>query len=374
MATSTFYTSSSDAYLVASSANYALAHDNTVGVYGGTCLQIGQWWYAGSSQYKVYRSFIFFDTSTITDDATIISATLTLYTDSKAGVDTDFNVVIRSGMPTYPHDALVTGDYLYSHYSDDGGSINTTNCSGTVSAPNIIDLNETGLGWINKTGATKFALISSRDIDSLIPDGAEYISFKQRAGGAGTSFVAKLIVTYSSESYPSVTTQAATNIRSVGVKGNGTLTDGGVATEYSFEYGLTETPTWETPLCTNSIGEGTFYLNIDGLEPSTTYYYRAKVTNSKGTALGNWVSFTTNPLPSYGMYEDDNSPSICFYISEDDGMTWTPKFGAYTAGQADIDITKDLIRGSGKKKIKFTSNVLTGISVSVLCKVDIKAR
>ena len=377
MATATFYTSTSDGYLInAGNVTYATAHDAATS--SGTlwnnasALLIGQLFHT-DSKYYLYRAFVFFDTSTIPDDATIISATLTLFTNSKANVDTDFNIVIRSGMPDNPEDPFVTGDYLYSHYSSDGGSVNTANVGATLYAANVIDLNSTGLGWINLTGTTKFALISSRDIDSIIPDGKENIAIQARTVAGGTSHVAKLIVIYDAESYPSVTTQAASNVGKSYCTANGTLTDGGVATEHGFEYGLTETPTWKVSSNTY-IGEGAFLLNITGLIPTTTYYYRAYATNSHGTAVGGWVSFTTGTLSTYGMYEEDNTSTICFYISEDDGMTWGQKHGPYTTDQADIEITKLLVRGSGKKKIKFESDVLTGISASVMVKLDLKAR
>jgi len=74
------------------------------------------------------------------------------------------------------------------------------------------------------------------------------------------------------------------------------------------------------------------------------------------------------------MDEEDNTATISFYISEDDGKTWGQKHGPYTEDQADIEITKLLVRGSGKKKIKFESDVLTGISASVMVKLDLRAR
>jgi len=372
MATATFYTNSNDGSLTANSAVYATAHDAATGTALGTDLYVGQWWYTGTSKYYLYRAFIFFDTSTLPDDAIIISATLTLYTYKKAGVDTDFNIVIRNGMPDYPHDAYVVGDYLYSHYSGDGGSINTANVSATLNAANVIDLNATGLGWINLTGATKFALISSKDIDSLIPTGEERISFRERSAAAGTSVAAKLVVTYDAEAYPSVTTQAASNVGKTYCTANGTLTGGGVATSWGFEYGESETPTW-TVTQTGNIGEQAFSLGIPGLEPETTYYCRAYATNSHGTAVGGWVSFTTSALTTYGMYEQDNSPTVSFYVRKVGGK-WSTKHGPYTTDQVDIEITKILIEGTGKYQIKFESDALCSIACTVMTKMDIKAR
>ncbi|GAF72785.1 unnamed protein product, partial [marine sediment metagenome] len=78
-------------------------------------------------------------------------------------------------------------------------------------------------------------------------------------------------------------------------------------------------------------------------------------------------------VPSYGLYEEDNTATICFYVRKVGGK-WSIKHGPYTTDQSDIEITKILTEGKGKYQIKFESDVLTGISASVMCKVDIKAR
>ena len=376
MATSTFYTTTSDGYARKDHAVYATAHDSaTAGnLYANaSTILIGQWWYPTTSKYYVHRAFVYFDTSTIGAGATIISATLTLYTNTKAKVDTDFNIVIREGMPTYPHDPFVVGDYLHSQYSGNGGFINTANCSPTTNAANVITLNATGIGWINKAGTTKFALISSNDIDSLIPNGDEYIYFQARTIAGGTSVVPRLIVTFATEETPLVTTVAPTGIKATHCIGNGNVTAGGAILEKGFEYGLTEEADLAVKTSITS-GEGTYSLVVSGLIPETKYYIRAWATNSYGTAYGEWMSFTTAASASYGLYEEDNTATICFYISEDDGKTWGQKHGPYTTDQADIEVTKLLVRGSGKKKIKFESDVLTGISASVMVKLDCKAR
>lgn len=173
-----------------------------------------------------------------------------------------------------------------------------------------------------------------------------------------------------------VTTNAATNVKDTHCLGNGDITDDGGAyiTERGFEYGTSEEAQFCVRQTGTNLGTGTYSSTIGSLQPETTYYYRAYCTNSEGDAYGDWVSFTTNASPSYGVYEESNSPTISFYLSEDDGKTWGQKHGPYTTDQADIEVTKLLVRGSGKKKIKFTSDVLTGISASVMVKLDCKAR
>jgi len=187
---------------------------------------------------------------------------------------------------------------------------------------------------------------------------------------------------------PTVTTQAATNLKNIYCTGNGNITDNGgeVITERGFEYGLSEEAQFCERQVGDSLGIGAYSLTIGGLEPETTYYYRAYATNSEGTAYGDWVSFTTSASPSYGVYEESNSKpdsetgiyansnKICFYVRKVGGG-WGMKHGPYTRDQADIAITQILAaQGKGKYQIKFTSDVLIGLSVSIMTKLDIKAR
>jgi len=118
---------------------------------------------------------------------------------------------------------------------------------------------------------------------------------------------------------------------------------------------------------------GEFEMTLSGLKPLTCYYIRAFAGSVIGGIFyGGWVICCTTEVPSYDVYEEETTPTICFYVSEDSGHTWSLKFGPYTTDQADIAITKILVRGSGKKQIKFTTDALTGLSASVMCKVDVK--
>lgn len=340
---------------------YATAHDKATASARTGALSLGQ--IKAANQYRIFRGFIYFDASAIPDTAEIISAKLKL-TLTQDESDTNFNIVIRKNVAdTYPSVPLVTSDFDYTFYTLDGGSINTADI---VAGANYIWLNSTGLGWISKTGITKLALISSRDINSTTPDGDEYMGF---SGAVGNTV---LTITYSIESYPSVTTQATTNVGDTYCTANGTLTDGGLATEWGFEYGESETPTWKISQ-TGNIGEQAFLLGIPGLEPSTTYYCRAYCTNSVGTGYGDWVTFTTGTLATYGMYEEDNTPTVSFYVRKVGGK-WSIKHGPYTEDQVDIEITKILTEGTGKYQIKFESNALCSIACTVMTKMDIKAR
>ena len=125
--------------------------------------------------YHIYRAALFFNTSSIPDDATITSSTLSLYGDNDLST-TDFNIVVTSGGATYPHNPMEVGDYSIAHYSSTGNA--TFSTSGYDAAGwNVLTLNSTGLTWISKTGTTKFLLASSRDIAVSTPTGEERVTY-----------------------------------------------------------------------------------------------------------------------------------------------------------------------------------------------------
>ncbi|GAI71472.1 unnamed protein product, partial [marine sediment metagenome] len=59
-----------------------------------------------------------------------------------------------------------------------------------------------------------------------------------------------------------------------------------------FEWGLSTEYGTVTPIESKTTGE-TFSQVIGGLQPSTTYHFRAFATNSVGTGYGDDMSFTT---------------------------------------------------------------------------------
>lgn len=77
---------------------------------------------------------------------------------------------------------------------------------------------------------------------------------------------------------------------------------------------------------------------------------------------------------TFGIYEEDNSPTIKFYISENAGVSYNDTFfGGYTEDTLNVEITS-LLEGSGSKLLKFTSSARGRLSVQITVKLDIKAR
>ena len=94
---------------------------------------------------------------------------------------------------------------------------------------------------------------------------------------------------------PVITTGVVTQItETTAVAGGNVTSDGGAnVTERGVVYGTSENPTVENSKVVGGSGTGMFTCNLTGLQPNTKYYVRAYAVNSKGTAYGEQVSFTT---------------------------------------------------------------------------------
>lgn len=196
--TMTFSAKTNDCTILKSDSTYALARDSLES--GGiwqTDLRIGQWNSSGTS-YSVYHVSINYDTSSLPETLTqITAATLSLRCTLNQSVQ-DFNVTVQSGMPNYPNEPAISTDYNRLLYSGNGGSANTS----TITALNTywnISLNSVGLSWIDLDGTTKFMLRSNNDVDGVEPSGLEYVDLSYAE--AGSSYSAKLYVTYETEGY-----------------------------------------------------------------------------------------------------------------------------------------------------------------------------
>ena len=97
---------------------------------------------------------------------------------------------------------------------------------------------------------------------------------------------------------PTLTTEAVTDITETSATLNGVISivsencDVPNNTEQGFVYSTEIQPTLEdTQVNVNGTNIST---TIEGLEPNTTYYVRAFLTNSIGEFYGNEIEFTTN--------------------------------------------------------------------------------
>jgi uncharacterized protein (TIGR02145 family) len=117
--------------------------------------------------------------------------------------------------------------------------------------------------------------------------------------------------TATSSSLPTLTTTAITAITQTTATSGGNVTaDGGAAvTARGVCWSKTQNPTTASNKTTTGTGTGSFTSNLTGLAANTPYYVRAYATNSKGTAYGSQVKFTTG---------SDDEPGTLVY----DGRTY----------------------------------------------------
>ena len=189
------YSTTSDGYIQYDNASYAITRNNATGTVWDASDSIGVGQGQSGGTYFIQRAYLFFDTSAIPDGATITGATIYLYGQADNSTN-DFDITLLNGMPTYPHDPLATGDYAQATYGLTAGGTLTTAGWG-VGSYNELDLDATGLGWINKTGTSKFMLRSSRDINQFVPgEGVTEIVIFKSSNAAGVGSDPYIVVTY----------------------------------------------------------------------------------------------------------------------------------------------------------------------------------
>ena len=98
---------------------------------------------------------------------------------------------------------------------------------------------------------------------------------------------------------PEVTTANVSDITQTTAKAGGEVTDDGgtTVTDRGICWGTNHNPTVNDHKVPAGQGMGNFTANITGLNAHMTYYVRAYAINSKGTAYGEEVSFTTAANP-----------------------------------------------------------------------------
>jgi photosystem II stability/assembly factor-like uncharacterized protein len=98
---------------------------------------------------------------------------------------------------------------------------------------------------------------------------------------------------------PTVTTSPADQLTDTGARLKGSVNPQGAETTYWFEYG----PDTSYGTATSSVSAGAgkagvaVSANITGLDPATTYHFRAVAQNAKGTAYGADREFATANIP-----------------------------------------------------------------------------
>jgi hypothetical protein len=141
----------------------------------GTARRLGAYW-PGAGDWHVYRFAVLWNTTAIPDGATILDARIRLYL--RANTASGFDLYVLQGLPTYPSNPVVVGDYDKSLYSVLQGVIRTEEM--VQDSYNDIVLNYPAFANINKTGVTKFMIVTSND-SLTAPPGDSYIEIGSRS-------------------------------------------------------------------------------------------------------------------------------------------------------------------------------------------------
>jgi hypothetical protein len=179
----TVYSSADDAYLREVDPDYNTARNDSCADYHSADISIHRFGqvYSGGNYY-VPRSYLVFNTGSLGSQSIVDSAKLFFYIEWLDTSDHWDMTVVEGLWDTDPPEAcdFKTGVWIGEQ---SGGSKNT---SGISAEYNSITLNSTGLGWISKTGTTRLALRSNRDINGTPPPGSEQLQHRS-ADYYGTS-------------------------------------------------------------------------------------------------------------------------------------------------------------------------------------------
>jgi hypothetical protein len=237
----------------------------------------GGWW-------MVYRGYLYFDTSSL-NGYVVTAADLKLWGTVGDDIDTD-TLVVQDGMPTYPHDPLVVGDFDESNYA--GNYASKSFATWTDSSYNTLSFNAGGIAAINTAGTSKFCLRTSDDINNNQPTGnnAIWITTVEQ----GDPYEPTMVITFTALT-PSVISVAASAVGATTARLNSTVTYDGGDTTCQIEFGwgtvsktavnyaaYTNHTSVTVPVSDYKTADNP-YLDVSGLIAGTTYFYRVKITN-----------------------------------------------------------------------------------------------
>jgi len=292
--TTTVVTSAYDCSMSNSNAIYSDTRMATVGTVSrtGTLGWVGQS-KVGDMSYIIDRLGFYFPTGDLPDTSIITSSYISLYGYNDVSAP-DFNIVVQSGMPTHPSEPPVVGDYNQAWYSGTGGSYSTSGGWSTTGY-NLIPLDAVGMGWINKTGMTKFVLRSDRDITGVPPGGTELVGAYMYEKGAG--YQPTLTVYYTvPPSPPVIDTTGSSSITSTGASLAATLTsDGGATCSVFFKYGTALSYTQQTAYQSGKTTGATFIALTDALLPGTLYHFTGVAQSIGGVSTDDDMTFLSLP-------------------------------------------------------------------------------
>lgn len=193
--------STGDALLNKEDSSYATAHDATTGVLSGTgtTANVGQ--YNSLGTYGIYRSVLYFDTTSLGANAILSAATLKLRGQSENGSE-DYSIEIYEWTPATAG-TITSSDYNQTAY---GATLYASMTTSTwiTTGYNNFTLSPTSL--VKQTASTTIGVRSSKDTANTAPGTGvtEHVSFRT-VETSGTTSDPTLSVTYTTNVAPTIT-------------------------------------------------------------------------------------------------------------------------------------------------------------------------
>jgi uncharacterized protein (TIGR02145 family) len=184
----------------------------------------------------------------------------------------------------------------------------TAQCGGNVTNNGNGFINVRGVCWNNTNNPTLTNCLGHTEdgsgmgsFTSIITGLEDDVTYYVLAYATNENFTGYGdILSFTTFTYPSVTTNPVTNITSTTATSGGNITDDGgfPVNGRGVCWSTLPDPTISDPHTTNGSGTGGFVSNITGLTPNTIYYIRAYAYNLFGTGYGNQLIFTTLTIPT----------------------------------------------------------------------------
>jgi hypothetical protein len=369
MATTTYFnTKSSDGYLYAGGINanamtsWNTAHDaanatSVTATSNESYARVNGILSGGSYISEVRRGGLLFDTSSLPDTAIVSAASIQLYVINKwANMKADSDIHLQcSNALILPSDPIVIGDFLYTSYPNDCGSLALSGI--TANQYNTWTLNATGIGAISNTSITRYMVmeewfdiadnILSYGIGDYNYQGISYYNYE-----AGSSYYPVLNITYSIPAAPTIVATSASAIADTTATLNGSITDdGGYPAGVSVKWGYGTTSQTAANFASYDTVDANFAgaystgetptKNVAGLTTGITYYFRFQAKNTTGTTTSNEITFTTLSVPTITAKEassvSQTTAKLNGQINNFGGEACQVRWGYGTTTQAAVD-------------------------------------
>jgi len=259
--------------------SWAGVRDNATGtVYTNEVIAKGQY-YGGN--YYIRRGFITFDTSSLSDSATVSAVSLRLVNLTNGdGINGGIYVVNNT---QDSNTVLASADY---------NNVDTTNLgfAADASITGTYDIS-VSTASVSLTSYSKYALRTANDFSNVEPASGTEDYYAHNTSP-------QLLVTWTTP--PTVTTAAAASITdtTATLGGNITGAGGGTVSTAGVCWNTSTNPTTANSKTATATTSGAFTVAATGLTKNTLYYARAYVTTENSTAYGDNVTFTTDTDPA----------------------------------------------------------------------------